>query len=276
MGSSSMRAGFLGALPPRRINISHFFLYTRAGVCWDEAMRRLCVIVAAFVALTSVATASDHPLGESKFTIKTSPPNKQSLFYRGIWNGSVADLPTFPTATLEVKGGPGEGGTGVISLDPTAWQKLRNAKGYKYVDPNAAAGGVKKIILKNATPTKPGKLRVVAGKKDSFVYQVLAQHTEVALELVVGGERWCAFAYDPETRNGKIKAKEIGAVPGCSIDTVVDVAWLQAHLGDPDVQVVDARATVSGGHIPGAIDGSRHQGPFWPKPPLQKPRELKG
>jgi thiosulfate/3-mercaptopyruvate sulfurtransferase len=44
-------------------------------------------------------------------------------------------------------------------------------------------------------------------------------------------------------------------LPAAASDTLVDAAWLQAHLKDPDVVVLDSRAEAdyAKGHLPGAV-----------------------
>lgn len=223
-------------------------------------MRVFKVLVAAalgvaFAAMPKGAAAVDLPLSGVRIKLKTATPGKQGLSFKGKLAATLAgSVPNFVGATLNVSGAAGEGTSGDIVLDDTLWTALSNDKGYKYVDKAASAGGVRKILFKNAKPGKLGSIKVVAGKAN-FVYTYVAEHSDVFVTLTIDGDTYCGNGYAPSNKNGKILAKGGDETPpGCDIETIVDVAWLEAHLDDAAVQIVDSRVgSYPGGHIPGAL-----------------------
>lgn len=205
------------------------------------------------LACLPLAQAAEYPLAKTKIVVAWATAGKQSLKVSGRWQGTLAGTsPTLAGATLRVGGGFGEGGTAAITLAAGSWTPLANDRGYKYADAAGAAGGIRTIVLKNGRNGGPGTLKIVGGKTN-LVYQHRAAHTRVHASLEIGLDRWCATAAAPRDLNGRLTAQNDLGPTGCPADLVVSPAWLAARLGDPDVQVVDARSSFPGGHVPGAL-----------------------
>ena len=210
------------------------------------------LLAIACLGLSSAADGAEYPLSGAKVSVKYGDPLKQSLTIRGRWQGALTTgAPTFAGATLRVAGAYGQGGTSVIPLAAGSWQALGSGAGYKYLDPTGAAGGIKKIIVKNGRNGRPGIVRIRSG--GGFLYDHRGAHTRVRASLEVGLDRWCADIQGPVDDGTRITAAAETPPASCPSDGVVDVAWLQARLGHPDLQVIDTRASFGGGHIPGAL-----------------------
>lgn len=212
------------------------------------------VALSAFVALaaSSVVDAAEHPLSDAKIKVQYGVPLKQSVKIRGKWQGALpGGSPAFAGATLRIAGAYGEGGSAVIALASSAWTALPNGAGYKYSDREGLAGGIRTILVKVGRNGRPGTFKVVGTR--TFAYEHRAPHTRVRASLEIGLDRWCADVAAPDDDGARIVAAADAAPPSCPADIVVDAAWLRARLGHPDVQVVDTRASFSGGHIPGAL-----------------------
>jgi thiosulfate/3-mercaptopyruvate sulfurtransferase len=215
---------------------------------------RLSILLgAACLSVATGARAAEYPLANGKISVAYGTPGKQRIKLSGRWQGSLAGTsPILSGATLRVFGAYGEGGTAVIPLAAAAWRTLPNDRGWKYVDSTGAAGGIRSIVLKNGRNGKPGTLKV-AGSKASVAYDHRATHTRVRASLEIGVDRWCALADAPKDAKGRITGVGTVAPASCPADIVVDAAWLRARLGSDDVQVIDARAAFTGGHVPGAL-----------------------
>jgi thiosulfate/3-mercaptopyruvate sulfurtransferase len=201
--------------------------------------------------LLSVARAAEYPLSDAKVRVGWGTA-KQTLKVSGRWDGTLAGAPpTLAGATLRAGGAFGEGGTPTITLATGAWRTLPRERGYKYVDPSGAAGGIRSVVLKNGRNGRPGVLRISG--RTGFSYDHRAPHSRVGVALEVGLDRWCALIEGPDDVNGRVVGKGPLAPAGCAPDVVVDAAWLAARLGDPAVQVIDTRAAFGGAHVPGAL-----------------------
>lgn len=215
--------------------------------------RQLLVALAALAALAPglPAHAAEHPISDARITVKFGNPARQAATVRGKWLGSLPVTPAFGGATLRIAGGHGEGGTESIVLAAAKWSELRNGAGWKYFDRDALAGGIRTVILRAGRNGRPGTLTVTAGK--AFDYDHRAPNTRLRVSLEIGLDRWCADVAGPDDDGKRILAKASSAPASCPAEMVVGAEWLKGRLGDPDVQVIDTRATFTGGHVPGAL-----------------------
>ena len=215
-------------------------------------MGRLQQIAAALVmcAAAGAAPAAEHPLSDATIQVRYADPSARQITARGRWLGSLPSGGPFTGATLRVAGAFGEGGTAVIALRGDAWRALPNGRGFRYVDRSGAAGGIRSILVRAGRGGRPGVLRISGGGVD---YDRRAPHTRLRMALEIGLDRWCAATVAPIDDGSRIAGASAAAPAACPPDIVVDTAWLHARLGRPDIQLVDSRATFSGGHIPGAL-----------------------
>ncbi|MCZ6782902.1 MAG: DUF4215 domain-containing protein, partial [Proteobacteria bacterium] len=93
-------------------------------------------------------------------------------------------------ASLVVNGtGDHPRSTGRINLDANLWQEMMNDQdevvGYKYLDPDATRGGIKKIIFKD------GKL-VIKAKGAAWNFRPQGDHDAVWVHFVVEKEEFCS------------------------------------------------------------------------------------
>jgi thiosulfate/3-mercaptopyruvate sulfurtransferase len=198
-----------------------------------------------------VAYAVEHPVSNAKIRVRYANPVKQSAVVRGAWSGALPVAPSFDGATVRITGAYGQGGTETISLPANAWTALGNGAGYKYVDRFGLAGGIKSVLVKVGRNGRPGTFKISTAR--NFVYGHRGLHTRVGASLEMGLDRWCADIQGPVDDGARILAAADTAPTSCPPDPVVDATWLEARLGDPDIQVVDTRATFGVGHIPGAL-----------------------
>ena len=212
----------------------------------------LCLLVlAAPLFPASTASAAESPMHDVSVSLKYGNPVANSLKVRGAWLG---DLPSAPVlldgVALRFSGAYGEGGTGTITLAATGWKVLPDGKGLKYTDRSGAGGGIRSLLLRPGRNGGPGALRIVGKGID---YDHRAAHTTVRVAMEIGLDRWCAEVPVEIDDGSKLQASGVDAPASCPPDLVVGAGWLEGRLAHPDVQVIDTRASFSGGHIPGAI-----------------------
>lgn len=103
-------------------------------------------------------------------------------------------------------------------------------RGWRYVDPSAAAGGVKKILIKRVS----GGGKIIAKLKGGAIPCDLgtAQNLPVTIQLEIDDARYCASFDDPVIKNepGRFKAKRAPA-PNACLDDDVTVANLNVLHG---------------------------------------------
>ena len=205
----------------------------------------------AVLAAPALAPAAEYPLSDGRITVKYGTPSRQTASVRGKWLGTLPASPVFGGATLRIAGAYGEGGTESIVLDGAKWSELKNGAGWKYTDRDALAGGVKSVLLRVGRNGRPGTFTVSAAKAFDFGHR--AASTRVRVSLEVGLDRWCADVPTLDDNGVRILAKGDAAPASCPAETVVPAGWLKGRLGTPDVQVIDTRASFTGGHVPGAL-----------------------
>ena len=205
----------------------------------------------AVLAAPALAPAAEYPLSDGRITVKYGTPSRQTASVRGKWLGTLPASPVFGGATLRIAGAYGEGGTESIVLDGAKWSELKNGAGWKYTDRDALAGGVKSVLLRVGRNGRPGTFTVSAAKAFDFGHR--AASTRVRVSLEIGLDRWCAEVPTLDDNGVRILAKGDAAPASCPAETVVPAGWLKGRLGTPDVQVIDTRASFTGGHVPGAL-----------------------
>src|SRR6185436_13914335 len=99
----------------------------------------------------------EQPLGHGE--IELSPA---SLQFRARWKGSMApfDAP-IETATLRVKGGKGEGDSGIIELRRGHWQARHGGRLLVYTDPSRS-DGVRKVVVRAGK--RGGQVTITGGR----------------------------------------------------------------------------------------------------------------
>lgn len=216
-------------------------------------MRRCLVSfpLSAVLGLATGAAAAEHPLSDASLRIGYADLQKQSVKLRGAWSGDLPDAAAaLAGATLRFSGAYGEGGTEAVPLLDTAWRELPDGRGFKYSDPDGAAGGIKSVQLRPGRNGNPGSLKI-SGKGVPYLHGATTTRLRVSLEL--GLDRWCADFAAPSDDGRRIDAVADVPPTRCRPDLVVDTAWLAARLDDPGVQVIDTRASSGGSFIPGAL-----------------------
>ncbi|MFN8544411.1 MAG: PQQ-dependent sugar dehydrogenase [Candidatus Binatia bacterium] len=178
----------------------------------------------AMLALATAAAvlAADRPIGGDALTLKDPPsPTRRVVRLKAakdpaIVPGTGAD-PTAVGATLEVEGaGPGDGATGPIALDATAWTGLGNppgSKGYRFTD-RTRATGVKTVTLKAGND---GGTLAVSGGGSNWTYAITQPQGDVDLRLTIGPDVYCArFTSFDKNQAGLVKAKLAPPPPSCA------------------------------------------------------------
>lgn len=211
----------------------------------------LVTLALAFVGVASAAVAAEYPVADATVSLKVGDPLKRSLSIRGEWAGELAEAsPVLDGATLRVAGAYGEGGTDVLALVGAAWRTLPNGRGFKYVDRDGSAGGIRSILLRPGRNGHPGMIKI-SGKNLDYDYR--DTHSILRASLEIGLDRWCVEVPVTGDDGSRVEGQGVAAPVDCPSDIVVEVHWLEARLAHPDVQVIDTRSTFSGGHIPGAL-----------------------
>src|SRR5262249_27278979 len=188
---------------------------------------RSFVVVGLVSLLAGAVGAADHPFSGDKLVLKdkATDTSRRSVRFKATRDPGIdpADGPS-PLglgATLEIVGrGPGDGTSGIVSLDIPHWQGLGEppgAKGYKWIDPTAP-NGVRKMYFK---PGPNGGQIVVAGKGSNWAYGLpQPQVGPVDVRFSIGGDVWCAH-FDAVTFQqnvaGKLKAALASAPPDWAV-----------------------------------------------------------
>src|SRR4029450_4755321 len=113
-------------------------------------------------------------------------------------------------------GGTGEGDSGLIRLPGGNWKALPKGKGYRYLDKQARAGGIKSIQLRI---TEAGGRVKILGGKDRWAYQGTKPQGVGSGAPVSGGGRWCAQFTAPKTKKETVTAKFSTPAASCPCDT---------------------------------------------------------
>ena len=108
-------------------------------------------------------------------------------------SGSSSDDPTVVGATLRVRTAAGCGGPcdATYALPADGWQRLGapgEIKGYRYVDPQLAAGPVRTLLV------KPGKALKISGRGAQLAHALAAPPAPVDVVLTLGTQRVCLRA----------------------------------------------------------------------------------
>ncbi len=164
--------------------------------------------VVVFIILGIVpARAADAPIPGRKIVIKTEPVSakRRFVFASGADVGITAAAdPTQFGADLMVAGliCVGEdcaitGSSGLVHLPADYWIGLGTppgSEGFRYKDPSASAGGIRKAVF------KPGKI-VIKGSGDDWNWVPAGGEDRVALTWEVGADRLCAVFGGAEKGN---------------------------------------------------------------------------
>jgi cysteine-rich repeat protein len=180
------------------------------------------VVGACLAALLCSAAVHAHEarfgLTGKKLVIKGKAGKAQVRF---VAQGEDVSLLGHDPATVEswllVRGlGEARGLTGKIALDRAKWKpigKASNPKGYKYVDPSRARGGVKKVVLKE------GKIVVIAGGR-AWAWMPAGPQDEVWVHFGLEDESYCArFGEDAVKRSkeGRFVARQAVVPNECPV-----------------------------------------------------------
>jgi endonuclease/exonuclease/phosphatase family metal-dependent hydrolase len=173
---------------------------------------RALVVLASLV--PGLAAGSDRPIGGKllRLTAPSGNPAARSLTFRATPDPAIAVPFGDPTtgASLFVFSSNQSGGCRLdVTLPQANWSAIGGdpAKGWRYVDEAAAAGGVRKIVVK---PSAAGGKITIKAKGTLLPCDVAApQSTPFEVTLRMGGERYCAAFGGTIARNevGKFKAK---------------------------------------------------------------------
>jgi cysteine-rich repeat protein len=178
-------------------------------------------LVVALVALAGTPAcdvgAGDRPVAGDRLLLKDAgTPDERRFKFRATRDAGldVAALgdPAELGARLEVEGAtPGDGSTGVLTLDPTSWKPLGNpagSRGYKYLDRRRAQGVKRLLLLKGKG--RGGTLGITGGGA-AWPYAIgQPQGGPIDVRLTVGAEVVCA-RFSTFTVNDGAKVK--GAAP---------------------------------------------------------------
>ena len=155
-------------------------------------MRRLTRVLrtlASTVFLTDAALAHDQvvPIAAKKLRIKTAKgPAKQRVKF--VASNQIAispgHNPAVVTTWVHVSGaGPAGGQSGKIVLDGSKWRQ--SGSGYKYIDRDAARGGIRKILY------RLGKL-VISARGEQWTWHPAGPQDEVWVHFGIEDETYCA------------------------------------------------------------------------------------
>jgi len=187
-------------------------------------MRRTLSTVLILAALAPRwAAGADHLLGGKLLRVSapSGSPDTRGLTFRATPDPQIAAPFGDPTAgaSLFVFSSNQAGGCRLdVALPAANWSPLGGdpAKGWKYVDDTASAGGVKKIVVK---PGASGGKITVKAKGSTFPCDLpAAQNTPFEVSLRMGADRYCASFGGTIARNEarKFKAKASPAPLACA------------------------------------------------------------
>jgi endonuclease/exonuclease/phosphatase family metal-dependent hydrolase len=173
--------------------------------------------------LPALAGASDRPLGGKvlRLSAPSGNPAARILTFRATPDPLVAAPFGDPTtgASLFVFSSNQSGGCRLdVALPAANWSPLGGdpAKGWRYVDETASAGGVRKIVVKPGP--SGGKISIKAKGTSLPCDMSAAQNSPFEVTLRMGGDRYCASFGGIIARNevGKFKAKGSPAPLTCA------------------------------------------------------------
>ncbi|HWP66232.1 MAG TPA: endonuclease/exonuclease/phosphatase family protein [Candidatus Limnocylindria bacterium] len=185
--------------------------------------RALAALTVAAALAPSWGAAADRMVGGKllRLVAPAGSPDSRALTFRAVPDPLIAAPFGDPTAgaSLFVFSSNQTGGCRLdVSLPAANWSPLGGnpADGWKYVDPTASVGGVRKIVVKPGA--RGGKLTVKAKGSALPCDVAAAQNTPVEVTLRMGDERYCASFGGTIARNepGKFKAKGSPAPLACA------------------------------------------------------------
>ncbi|MFP6665287.1 MAG: hypothetical protein VCC00_13915 [Deltaproteobacteria bacterium] len=160
----------------------------------------------ALVALALAATpaaAADKPIGGKLLKIKTDKgASKHLVLFKAVKQANITGIgdPTGgATLLLRWTSDAVSGRSEAITLDPTKWKGLgrpAGSKGWKYLDKDAAQGGVKVLLI------KPNGLLKILAKGAGWAWDLPGALDDASVDLYLGGDQFCA-AFGPG--NGDVK-----------------------------------------------------------------------
>ena len=171
--------------------------------------------------LVGPAAADDleHPLAHSRLSLVdgTKPRQRRIRFKARFAAGATMDNPSLAGSTIRVRGaGPTDGDSGTIELSGSRWRALLRRSGrvgYRYDDPSAAAGGIRRVMLRR---TRQGGVLAITGGQANWHYAIGGAQGEITLTFTIGKGRWCT-AFESFLENGphRVRAERDAAPPSC-------------------------------------------------------------
>lgn len=197
--------------------------------------------------------AAEWPIAGKLLKIKTDKgAEKHLVLFKAVKQPTIDNIPDPQTGTtlqMHWTAGATNGGSDTITLDPSKWKGLgkpAGSKGWKYVDKNAARGGVKVFLIKPGG--KGGTLKILA-KGSSWAWALPGSPVdEVTLNVQIGGDTYCAaFAsgsgdVKKNTAEGFLLVKDFPAPGSCTTSSPATFATIQEKIFTP-------KCATSGCHI---------------------------
>jgi cysteine-rich repeat protein len=183
-------------------------------------MRLPSTVVLTLITLVSPAFAVDHPVGGDKLLLVDTSPTKRKVRFKARQDPNIdpamAGNPTVLGATLEVTGsGPGDGGSGPITLGASNWDGLGNpagSKGYKFSDPSRATG-VRTVFFK---PGASGGMLTVSGGGSNWPYAITQPQDTISARFTIGSDIYCAvFTTFDTNQPGRVVARNAPPPANC-------------------------------------------------------------
>ena len=213
----------------------------------SRRFRALTILLAAslaFCVVRSTSQAHDAAIavGGERIRVKT-PRNPEKSRFRAVVKSVRLGLPEHDPSTtttwLLVRGyGENADTSGRIVLDSSRWSPIRprqGTKGYRYLDPSRASGGIRRVIL------KPGRM-LFAGGGPNWPWTVGGDHSSVWVHFGLEEESYCAAfgGVIEQNRTGLFRATTGQAPAACPSalcgngEVEVDEACDDGNLDDDD------------------------------------------
>jgi len=162
----------------------------------------VATIVAAAATLAAAQESLEYPLGPGKIALSNgAKPAKRRVDFQAQWSRAFA-MPYNPAAvrsTVRFAGADGQG-SGVIDLRADRWRGLPKAKGYRYLDSQQTAGGIREVLIKRRK--QGGSIRIRGGGTN-WQFRMSGPQNSVEVTVSVGAARWCAMFPGPLAARGR-------------------------------------------------------------------------